>query len=256
PPVARRSPAMTTPSAYRMATTVVPCVTPAGGSPPPPPPSTGRSVPTRFNSSLKLGPGSPDGNSGRLIRRETLPAAKNYDSECGHSPPPLSVCAAAYTSVTPDRTDADPCWDQACPNCLLSTLLDVVTNEIFRVLFEHFVNFVQQFIELGLDLFALLGRRGRGLFDFFLLALSWLAFLLLSLWHGYLPGTCYDSNAASSSAGVAQSSNNVSTWAAVPLSGSIMGTRRRGSLPRSNTRQSQLAAAMLVAQRCRQRPRK
>src|SRR5205085_5937478 len=80
-----------------------------------------------------------------------------------------------------------PCWDQACPNCLLSTLLDVVTNEIFRVLFEHFVNFVQQFIELGLDLFALLGRRGRGLFDFFLLALSWLAFLLLSLWHGYLP---------------------------------------------------------------------
>src|SRR5947209_9039009 len=72
---------MTTPSAYRMATTVVPCVTPAGGSPPPPPPSTDTSVPTRFNNSLKLGPGSPDGNSGRLIRRETLPAAKNYGTE-------------------------------------------------------------------------------------------------------------------------------------------------------------------------------
>src|SRR2546423_1123284 len=62
---------MITPSAYRMATTVVPCVTCRGGSPPPPPPSTGTSLPTRLSNSLKLGPGSPaPGNNGRLIRRK------------------------------------------------------------------------------------------------------------------------------------------------------------------------------------------
>src|SRR5947208_3220426 len=64
---------MITPSAYRMATTVVPCVTCGAESPPPPPCGTGASPPTRFSNSLKLGPGSPEGKRGKLIRRETLP---------------------------------------------------------------------------------------------------------------------------------------------------------------------------------------
>src|SRR4051794_39328785 len=96
---------MITPSAYRIETTVVPCVTPAGGSlPPPPPPCTGAS-PTRLSSSAKLGPGSPDGKRGRLIRRETLPVARNYDVETRGRPGVWSVLGPMPPSI--DRTPAN-----------------------------------------------------------------------------------------------------------------------------------------------------
>ena len=80
-------------------------------------------------------------------------------------------------------------YERRRPNCLLSTLLHIIPNEVLRVLLQDFVNLVQQFIQIGLDLFTLLGLGRSGLFDFFLLSLSWLALLLLSLWHDYLPRT-------------------------------------------------------------------
>jgi len=42
---------------------------------------------------------------------------------------------------------------------LLSTLLDVAPNEFLCVRLEDTVDFVQEIIQLGLDLLALLGRR-------------------------------------------------------------------------------------------------
>ena len=42
--------------------------------------------------------------------------------------------------------------------------------------------------------------------------------------------------------GVSLAAIKLPTWAAVPREGSIMGTRRRGSSPMSNTSESQLAA--------------
>ena len=53
--------------------------------------------------------------------------------------------------------------------------------------------------------------------------------------------------ASSSSAAVSLSSINLATWSAVPRSGSIIGTRRSGSRPTSNTIESQLAATMSSA---------
>ena len=52
------------------------------------------------------------------------------------------------------------------------------------------------------------------------------------------------------------SSINLATWSAVPRNGSIIGTRRKGSRPMSNTRLSQLAATMSAGHLARQRPRK
>ena len=66
--------------------------------------------------------------------------------------------------------------------------------------------------------------------------------------------TPYDPSRSSSSAAVVHSSNNLPTWAAVPRSGSIIGTRRSGSAPTSNTSESQLAATMSSGHFCRQRP--
>src|SRR6202034_885718 len=46
------------------------------------------------------------------------------------------------------------------PTQLLSALLDVVTHELFGVLFEHFVDLVEQVVEISLQLVAL-GRVYR-----------------------------------------------------------------------------------------------
>ena len=54
----------------------------------------------------------------------------------------------------------------------------------------------------------------------------------------------YEPNRLSSSAGVSHPSKSVSTWRAVPFSGSIIGTRRSESSPTSNTTESQLAATI------------
>src|SRR3954470_12693866 len=201
---------MTTPSAYRMATTVVPCVTCGAESPPAPVPSgTTASPPTRFSSSLKLGPGSLLGKSGRLIRREALPAPPSNDAcisgarDGRRVQAPLQSKKHAQRGTEPRRAI-----------CLLSALLHVVTDEVLGVFLEHFVDFVQQFVQFGFDLFALLGRCGGGLFDFFLLALGWLALLLLSLWHGYLPRT---STTPGLRAALQESRNPSTTYRHVPL---------------------------------------
>src|SRR5215207_8649701 len=84
-----------------------------------------------------------------------------------------------------------------------------------------------------------------GIFDFLVDAfLRRRALLGLSLGHG---GTSYDASRDTSSAGVVHSSNNDSTWARVPRSGSIIGMRRSGSLPTSRMRLSQLAATTASA---------
>src|SRR5580658_10771561 len=113
PSVARRSPAITTPSAKRSATTVVPWAT-AGTAPRSNStgPGTGWKSSLRRIRAAKLGPGSsPGGKSGR-------------------------------------------------PTRLLPALLDVVPDELLGVLLEHFVDLVEQVVELGLELLALGGRRG------------------------------------------------------------------------------------------------
>src|SRR5262245_30235476 len=71
PEVARRSPAITTPSAYRTATTVVPWV--CGSRSPDASGTTGRAS-ARRSSSRKLGPGSSPGlKRSEAMRPENLP---------------------------------------------------------------------------------------------------------------------------------------------------------------------------------------
>src|SRR5439155_17547912 len=132
----------------------------------------------------------------------------------------------------PDQPPAAP-----GAGALLAALLDVGPHEVLGVVLEHLVDLVQQIVQLRLQLLALL-RRGRGgLLDDLLFPGGRRLLLLLSLCHGG-SGASYEPSRSSSSAGLEHASNNVSTIAAVPLSGSIIGTRRRGSVPRSNTSES------------------
>src|SRR5207247_78338 len=68
-------------------------------------------------------------------------------------------------------------------SCLLTAFLDVRFYEILRVFLEDFVDLVQQVVQFGLDLLALLRLRW-GLFDDLLLARRCCSLLLFSLSHG------------------------------------------------------------------------
>src|SRR3954470_249547 len=107
PLVARRSPAITTPSAYRTATTVVPCViwmrSVMSTS------DTCEGLPVRRSNSAKLGPGSSE--------------AEKIGSVIG---------AAGYRLPR---------------SGLLPALLHVRLDELFCVRLEHLVDLVQQIVE-------------------------------------------------------------------------------------------------------------
>src|SRR5260370_9351090 len=96
PAVALRSPAMTTPSLYRMATMVVPWRISKAGSPPGSGARNGSS-PIFRSRAVKLGPGSSwGGNGGRLIGR-SKPYRPASPSEHKADPGPLGV--AVVTSA-------------------------------------------------------------------------------------------------------------------------------------------------------------
>jgi hypothetical protein len=143
------------------------------------------------------------------------------------------------------------------PGRLLAALLHVALHEVLGVGLEHVVDLVEQLVELGLDLLAALAL-GRGFFDGLFPLRRGCLLLLFSLCHVLqpFPAAGQEPSLSSSSAGVVHSSNNVPTWARVPRVGSIIGTRRRGSLPTSKTSESQFAATIEEANFERQRPRK
>src|SRR5579875_1719054 len=200
-----------------MAAIVVPWRTSKGAAPSPPSQAKG-SRPIRRSTLVKLGPGLSSGrNIGRLIAGRTLPAPGRHAGR------------------------------------LLAALLDVAADELLGVLLEHAVDLVQQLVELRLELVAL-AVGGGDLLDRLLLPGGGLLLHLLSFWHRrHSP---QEPNRSSRSAGLEELSSKSSTWARVPLSGSIIGTRRSGSTPRSNTSESQLAAAIDPAHFWRHRPRK
>src|SRR3954464_7258108 len=67
----------------------------------------------------------------------------------------------------------------------LAALLHVPAHELLGVLLEDLIDFVEQLVELGLDLLALLARRA-GLFDDLIGLRRGLALLLFSLSHSGL----------------------------------------------------------------------
>jgi len=136
--------------------------------------------------------------------------------------------------------------------CSFAALLDVVADELLRVALKDLVDLVEQVVDLGLQPVPSLGRCRR-----------------LTFGRGHFPArrrrffssrsaitVPYEPNRLSSSAGVSHPSKSVSTWSAVPRSGSIIGTRRSVSSPMSNSTESQLAATIADEKRSRQRPRK
>src|SRR5436190_13880861 len=138
----------------------------------------------------------------------------------------------------------------------LSALLDVRLHELLGVALEHLVDFVQQIVELGLDLLAAL-RCCRRLFDNLVVLLRCRLLLLLSLCHRVSShSTSHEPSRSRSSAADEHSSINLPTCASVPRIGSIIGTRRSGSPPMSKTSESQFAATIESPQRCRHLPRK
>src|SRR5688500_11553046 len=139
-------------------------------------------------------------------------------------------------------------------NSLLAALLHVTSYKFLGIVLEHFVYFIQKLVQLCLQFVALLGLGGDSL-NHLVAASRRLLPLLLTFCHS-LAASYADPSASRSCAGLSHSCNNLSTCAAVPLSGSIIGTRRSGSEPRSKTSESQLAAAMEPAHFCRHRPRK
>ena len=135
----------------------------------------------------------------------------------------------------------------------LAALLDVVADELLRVVLEDLVDLVEQVVDLGLQPVASLGGRRRLLLDRGASRGCVVDRFFSSRSAITVP---YEPNRLSSSAGVSHPSKSVSTWRAVPLIGSIIGTRRSGSSPRSNTTESQLAATIADENRSRHRPRK
>src|SRR5579872_140649 len=107
----------------------------------------------------------------------------------------------------------------------LASLLDVVADELLGVVLEHLVDLVEEVVDLGLQPFAALGRGGHLFFGDRLLPLRGASFLLTFSHLSF----SYEPSRRSSSAGLSHPSNKVSTCFAVPLSGSIIGTRRSGS---------------------------
>src|SRR3979411_358817 len=138
----------------------------------------------------------------------------------------------------------------------LTSFLDVALYEFLGVRLEHLVDFVEQIVEFGLDLLAGLRCR-RGLFDDLILLLRRRLLLLLSLCHRVSShSTSQEPSRSRSSAADEHSSINLPTCAFVPRIGSIIGTRRSGSPPMSNTRESQWASTMPSPPRGRHLPLK
>src|SRR6516162_7247761 len=141
----------------------------------------------------------------------------------------------------------------------LAALLHVRAHKLLGVLVQDLVDLVEQVIELRLDLVGALGPCRRRFLDRLILPGRRRPALLLTFCHCHpSPDGRNHPALSNSSIGLDTPSNKLSTMAAVPLSGSIIGTRCRLSLAglRSNTIESQLAAAMAGANRCRHRPRK
>src|SRR5690606_4929999 len=139
----------------------------------------------------------------------------------------------------------------------LTALLHVALHEVLGVALQDVIDLVEEVVELGLDLLPLLGRRGRLLDDLVLPCRGW---LLLQLSLGHVPCTSLRAGAywprrARTSAAVSHSVINLPTCASVPRVGSIIGTRRSGSPPMSNTTESQFAATICDGHRCRHFPR-
>ena len=176
----------------------------------------------RRRSEMKLGPGSSE--EGEKRQCHTRPAGVRATS---------SGVGQAVSSM-----------------CLLAALLDVVAHELLRVLLEDLVDLVEEVVELGLEPLSRLG----GLWRLFEVppppdgcsapAVASAPALPSAISYATL-------NLVNRSAGEALALSNSSVCSAVPRSGSIIGTRRNGSVPRSNTIESQFALATEDAQRFR-----
>ena len=156
---------------------------------------------------------------------------------------------------------------------LLAALLDVALHEVLGVGLEHLVDLVEEIVELGLDLLARLGCRGASsttslravrepACGLALVRPSRFLRQVIRSGPGRTSGTGYTSypgrcrqllNRSSSSAAVLHS-RTARHVGLGPRSGSIIGTRRSGSAPMSNTSESQLAATMSSGQRAGTRP--
>src|SRR5690606_5864955 len=212
PAVARRSPAITTPSAKRTPRTVVPWVTCSGSCPLAETDTGAGDGFTRFRSSMNEGPGSSEVEKmgsvipGRGYRpRSPTRAVGSSDGRVGVEPgsrrcrrwsavvsctsaasarlAPDGVRAAASSAVPPtSRTGCGPhllrrWWG------LLPSLLHVRLHEVLGVGLEDLVDLVQQVVELGLDLLALLGLA-RDLLDDLVALGRRLLLLVLTFGHG------------------------------------------------------------------------
>ena len=125
---------------------------------------------------------------------------------------------------------------------LLATLLDVVADELLRVVLEDLVDLVEQVVDLGLQPLAALGGRRR-LFDRPRPARLGAGRRFCSRSAIYL-SLCARVACQAARPGVSHLRAAYRHALRVPRSGSIIGTRRNGSSPRSKTIESQLAATI------------